>query len=238
MQWFKDNVLQKINFFKTKLQKVRFPKARLPKVGFPKIEFRKTIYGTVGALGISLLMMAVVGNVFLGNLSVADDAMMTASDAKPVSAELEQQYTDEMMEAAAETALFPEVRQAEQETNKEMQSEEASAQILQNSIASLRMERDSSWQCLRERMSSLSEIQQQKLETYAMLQYKEQRLELLLQARGLDHCLVVLEEEQANVIASEKALAEQYEKIYDVVQRNTDYTAEQIVLVPMKTKYS
>lgn len=47
---------------------------------------------------------------------------------------------------------------------------------------------------------------------YEELQYKEQRLEVLLQAKGISDCLVLLEEQQANIIADGAALEQQYEK--------------------------
>ena len=78
------------------------------------------------------------------------------------------------------------------------------------------------------------EEKQQLLGQYERLHYKEQRLELLLQAKGIGPCLVVLEEEQANVIVAEDVLTTQYEKIYDLVRRNTQYEAEQILLLPLQ----
>ena len=56
---------------------------------------------------------------------------------------------------------------------------------------------------------------------------------LLLQAKGIAHCLVILEEQQANVIVAEAELSEQYEKIFDLILRNTDFTAQEIVLLPL-----
>ena len=50
---------------------------------------------------------------------------------------------------------------------------------------------------------------------------------------GISDCLVLLEEQQANIIADGAALEQQYEKIFDSVQRNTDYLPEQIVIVPL-----
>ncbi len=182
---------------------------------------KKMIYGTIGAICVSLMALSVIGNLFLSQLPEAEEAVTT-------SAVLEQRYTEEQLKSASTAALFSQNEATFEEDDYEIEME--------NQIASLRMERDSSWQRLRDRMEQLSDEYQQKLQTYALLQYKEQRLELLLQARGVDHCLVVLEEHQANVIAAEDALKVQYKKIYDLIQRNSDYTAEQIVLVPMKTQ--
>ena len=105
---------------------------------------------------------------------------------------------------------------------------------VENQIAALRMKRDSSWQQLKNQLESLEfEQKQQCLKQYEELQYKEQRLEVLLQAKGISDCLVLLEEQQANIIADGAALEQQYEKIFDLVQRNTDYLPEQIVIVPL-----
>ncbi|MBQ1187577.1 MAG: hypothetical protein IIX62_00675, partial [Peptococcaceae bacterium] len=57
--------------------------------------------------------------------------------------------------------------------------------------------------------------------------------ELLLAAKGIEHCLAVLDEEQANIVVAEEVLKNQYEKIYDVVLRNSGYPAEEIVLIPL-----
>mgnify|MGYP003294054616 CR=1 FL=1 len=75
---------------------------------------------------------------------------------------------------------------------------------------------------------------QQKLRQYAELQYQEKRLELLLNAKGIQHSLAVLSSEQANIIVPEDILQKEYEKLYDLVLRNTDYEESQIILVPLK----
>ncbi len=208
-----------------------FKEKKAKKEGFQNHLFRKTVYGTIGAICVSLLMMGVIGNLLLKSVPQSDETVMTVVEAKQVSAVLEQQYTEEMVQATAETALF------EKSDMSESMKEIENNKMLENSVAALRMERDSSWQRLKDRLDRLDSLAtEQELQRYALLQYKEQRLELLLQARGLEHCLVVLEEKQANVIAAEEELTEQYEKIFDLVQRNSEYTMEQIVLVPVKTE--
>ena len=71
------------------------------------------------------------------------------------------------------------------------------------------------------------------MKQYEELRYREQRLELLLKAKGIENCLALLEEKQANIIVGGTEVAQQYEKIYDLVQRNSDYPSEQIVIVPL-----
>lgn len=123
--------------------------------------------------------------------------------------------------------------QSAQDTEK-LQEQEA-AQALEHKLASLRIRRDSSWQQLYQAVEQLEfEEKQQKLRQYAELQYKEQRLELLIGAKGIDACIAVLEPEQANIIVPEKVLQTDYAKLYDLVLRNTDYEEEQIILVPLK----
>ena len=190
-------------------------------------EFVRVLRTAIGAICMALMAMGVIGNLFLTNLPEQEEAALTASEAQAVVADWEQQYTEEQMQAAAETALVP-----EEKINTEMAGDTAT---LENQIAALRMERDSSWQQLKDGLNGLQFAdKQQILQQYEILQYKEQRLELLLQAKGIHHCLVVLEEQQANVIVVQSELAEQYEKIYDLVQRNTDYAVNQIILVPLK----
>ena len=96
------------------------------------------------------------------------------------------------------------------------------------------MMRDKSWQQLEMRLEGLTDSEKiRRQEQNALLQYKEQRLELLLAAKGFSNCLVVLDEEQANIIVAEQALENQYEKLYDLILRNSDYPAEQIILIPV-----
>lgn len=192
-------------------------------------EFVHAVRAAIGVICMALLAMGVIGNLFFTTLPEQDEAMLTAGQAQETVADWEQQYTEEQMQAAAETALFTEDR-IDTETAEETAT-------LENQIAALRMERDSSWQQLKDGLNHLQfEEKQQWLRQYELLQYKEQRLELLLQAKGIQHCLVVLEEQQANVIVAQSELAEQYEKIYDLVKRNTDYGTDQIILVPLKTE--
>lgn len=192
-------------------------------------EFVHAVRAAIGVICMGLLAMGVIGNLFFTTLPEQDEAMLTAGQAQETVADWEQQYTEEQMQAAAETALFTEDR-IDTETAEETAT-------LENQIAALRMERDSSWQQLKDGLNHLQfEEKQQWLRQYELLQYKEQRLELLLQAKGIQHCLVVLEEQQANVIVAQSELAEQYEKIYDLVKRNTDYGTDQIILVPLKTE--
>ena len=192
-------------------------------------EFVHAVRAAIGVICMGLLAMGVIGNLFFTTLPEQEAAMLTAGQAQETATDWEQQYTEEQMQAAAETALFTEDR-IDTETAEETAT-------LENQIAALRMERDSSWQQLKDGLNHLQfEEKQQWLRQYELLQYKEQRLELLLQAKGIQHCLVVLEEQQANVIVAQSELAEQYEKIYDLVKRNTDYGTDQIILVPLKTE--
>ena len=102
-------------------------------------------------------------------------------------------------------------------------------------FAVMRMERDTGWQELYAAIEQLEFAKKEELlEQYTGLQYKEQRLELLLAARGISDCLVVLEAAQANVIVPEEILQAQYRQVYDLVQRNTDYKETEIVLIPCR----
>ncbi len=136
----------------------------------------------------------------------------------------------------ADAVLIPkfDISETDRERETEEQQKEKEQQALINRIASLRIDRDTGWQQLYHVTEQLHSVEQQQLlQQYAELQYKEQRLELLLSAKGLDPCLVVLEPQQANVIVSAQLLQNQYEKLYDLVLRNTDYAQTQIVLIPL-----
>ena len=113
--------------------------------------------------------------------------------------------------------------------------DEKNVQELEHRTAALRIQRDASWQQLYHAVEQLEfDEKQQKLQQYAELQYQEQRLELLLNAKGIQHSLAVLSSEQANIIVPEDILQKEYEKLYDLVLRNTDYEESQIILVPLK----
>ena len=113
--------------------------------------------------------------------------------------------------------------------------DEKNVKELEHRMAALRIQRDASWQQLYHAVEQLEfDEKQQKLQQYAELQYQEQRLELLLNAKGIQHSLAVLSSEQANIIVPEDILQKEYEKLYDLVLRNTDYEESQIILVPLK----
>ena len=123
---------------------------------------------------------------------------------------------------------------AKQEHAVESQDEK-NEQELEHRMAAMRIQRDASWQQLYHAVEQLEfDEKQQKLQQYAELQYQEQRLELLLNAKGIQHSLAVLSSEQANIIVPEDILQKEYEKLYDLVLRNTDYEESQIILVPLK----
>ena len=182
-------------------------------------QLKNVLRTTMLAIFVSLAIMGIVGNLFFGTLPASDDAVLAAGAEQELQVDYEQQYAIEQQKTIAEQGL----------------SESDRLRTLDNQFAALRMKREQSWQNLRIGLHQLQfEEKQACLRQYEELQYKEQRLELLLQAKGIHHCLAVLETEQANIIVAEWVLAEQYEKIYDLVQRNTTYTAEQIILLPLK----
>ena len=119
----------------------------------------------------------------------------------------------------------------------EMEYEETAMRqsIMENRIAKLRMERDNAWQQLYHTVAQLEFAEkQQTLQQYAELQYCEQKLELLLSAKGIVPALAILGQEQANLIVPADVLQQEYEKLYDLVLRNTEYDETQIILVPLK----
>ena len=119
----------------------------------------------------------------------------------------------------------------------EMEYEETAMRqsIMENRIAKLRMERDNAWQQLYHTVAQLEFAEKQQiLQQYAELQYCEQKLELLLSAKGVVPALAILGQEQANLIVPADILQQEYEKLYDLVLRNTEYDETQIILVPLK----
>ena len=119
----------------------------------------------------------------------------------------------------------------------EMEYEETAMRqsIMENRIAKLRMERDNAWQQLYHTVAQLEFAEkQQTLQQYAELQYCEQKLELLLSAKGIVPALAILGQEQANLVVPADILQQEYEKLYDLVLRNTEYDETQIILVPLK----
>ena len=108
-------------------------------------------------------------------------------------------------------------------------------QTIENRLAAFRIERDTAWQQLYHAVESLEfDDKQQTLHQYAELQYLEQKLELLLKAKGIEYGLVILGEKQANLIVSADILRQEYEKLFDLVLRNTEYDETQIVLIPLE----
>ena len=180
----------------------------------------------LATLGLALFAMAAAGNLFV--TSVQDEAMEAAAELSAAeTAKWETVYTEEQMrQNPVESAVQVEEKQktADEQT------------MLKNRLASLRMMRDKNWQRLQSQLKDIPETEKQEQTVQiALLQHKEQKLELLLAAKGFEYCLVVLGEAQANIIVAEESLEKQYEKIYDVVFRNSGYPSEQIVLIPLVT---
>lgn len=197
-------------------------------------EFGKSVKILIVAICIALFAVGIIWNLFYGTLPTDTTEQPVIGEAVvETEGDWEEQYTAEKMKTV--DAMTPQAEEAavfsDEEAPKATEEEQAS---VENQIAALRMKRDSSWQQLKNQLESLEfEQKQQCLKQYEELQYKEQRLEVLLQAKGISDCLVLLEEQQANIIADGAALEQQYEKIFDLVQRNTDYLPEQIVIVPL-----
>ena len=135
-----------------------------------------------------------------------------------------------LQEGYAEAALI-----SIQENEMEYEETAMRHSIMENRIAELRMERDNAWQQLYHTVAQLEFAEkQQTLQQYAELQYCEQKLELLLSAKGIVPALAILGQEQANLIVPADILQQEYEKLYDLVLRNTEYDETQIILVPLK----
>lgn len=183
------------------------------------------------ALCLALFSLAVIGNLFTDSLQSQEAAV------EPVMTETAMSET-----SMTETALWEETYVKEKQQNpaeaalsaSENRNGQEEQEYLKNRLAALRMMRDKSWHQLEMRLEGLTDSEKiRRQEQNALLQYKEQRLELLLAAKGFSNCLVVLDEEQANIIVAEQALENQYEKLYDLILRNSDYPAEQIILIPV-----
>lgn len=188
------------------------------------------------ALCLALFSLAVIGNLFTDSLQSQEAAM------EPVMTEPAMSETSMTETSMTETAVWEEAYVKEKQQNpaeavlsaNENQNGQEEQEYLKNRLAALRMMRDKSWQQLEMRLEGLTDSEKiRRQEQNALLQYKEQRLELLLAAKGFSNCLVVLDEEQANIIVAEQALENQYEKLYDLILRNSDYPAEQIILIPV-----
>lgn len=188
------------------------------------------------ALCLALFSLAVIGNLFTDSLQSQEAAV------EPVMTETAMSETSMTETSMTETAVWEEAYIKEKQQNpaeaalsaSENRNGQEEQEYLKNRLAALRMMRDKSWQQLEMRLEGLTDSEKiRRQEQNALLQYKEQRLELLLAAKGFSNCLVVLDEEQANIIVAEQALENQYEKLYDLILRNSDYPAEQIILIPV-----
>ena len=188
------------------------------------------------ALCLALFSLAVIGNLFTDSLQSQEAAVELVMTETAMS---ETSMTETSM---TETAVWEEAYVKEKQQNpaeaalsaSENRNGQEEQEYLKNRLAALRMMRDKSWQQLEMRLEGLTDSEKiRRQEQNALLQYKEQRLELLLAAKGFSNCLVVLDEEQANIIVAEQALENQYEKLYDLILRNSDYPAEQIILIPV-----
>ena len=188
------------------------------------------------ALCLALFSLAVIGNLFTDSLQSQEAAV------EPVMTETAMSETSMTETSMTETAVWEEAYVKEKQQNpaeaalsaSENRNGQEEQEYLKNRLAALRMMRDKSWQQLETQLEGLTDSEKiRRQEQNALLQYKEQRLELLLAAKGFSNCLVVLDEEQANIIVAEQALENQYEKLYDLILRNSDYPAEQIILIPV-----
>lgn len=190
-------------------------------------EFGKAVRILILMLCIALFFVGFIWNLCYGTMHTEEESASAMSAAEQ-SQVWEAQYAMEQQSAVETTLRNDENVHMPSNTVKEVTPEEQ--------FAALRMKRDSAWQVLQDQLTELEQAEREEyLAQYAKRRYKEQRLELLLQAKGIAHCLVILEEQQANVIVAEAELREQYEKIFDLILRNTDFTAQEIVLLPLSS---
>lgn len=188
-------------------------------------EFGKAVRVFILMLCIALFSVGIIWNLCYGTMNAEEEAALAMSAAEQ-SQVWEAQYAMEQ-QSAVETTLRSDEKAS-------MSSNALETVTPEEQFAALRMKRDSAWQVLQDQLAELTQPErEQYLAQYAQRRYKEQRLELLLQAKGIAHCLVILEEQQANVIVAEAELREHYEKIFDLILRNTDFTAQEIVLLPL-----
>ena len=172
---------------------------------------------TVIRLLILVLCVLLFGAGALWNLCVQPETAETSGDVN-------------LQEGYAEASLI-----SIQENEMEYGETAIRQSIMENRIAELRMERDNAWHRLYHTVVQLEFAEkQQTLQQYAELQYCEQKLELLLSAKGIVPALAILGQEQANLIVPADILQQEYEKLYDLVLRNTEYDETQIILVPLK----
>ena len=172
---------------------------------------------TVIRLLILVLCVLLFGAGALWNLCVQPETAETSEDVN-------------LQEGYAEASLI-----SIQENEMKYEETAIRQSIMENRIAELRMERDNAWQQLYHTVVQLEFAEkQQTLQQYAELQYCEQKLELLLSAKGIVPALAILGQEQANLIVPADILQQEYEKLYDLVLRNTEYDETQIILVPLK----
>ena len=138
-------------------------------------------------------------------------------------------------EAAEAVTATPSLQPIDEHLEESAEPEQREQQTMEDRIAALRMERDDSWQQLYLALDGVDpERRQTILQQYTELQYKEQRLELLISAKGIAHCLVVLEPEHANIVVPAEVAKNQYEKLFDLVRRNTTYAETNIIIVPLQ----
>lgn len=116
-------------------------------------------------------------------------------------------------------------------------------QSYEEQIAAFRIDKERSWAQKLEYLQALASNPESSttLRTTAENQlmqgnaqrYLEQQLELLIKAKDFSDCLVVINEKQINVIVEEKEAKEGYLKLADIILRNSDFTQEQIVILPL-----
>lgn len=203
-------------------------------------KFQKAVGTFFGVLCVALLMVTCLW--YHSVCSIPQEAETVAELGKVEEERIEddilweQQYTEEQR-AGVE---IEEKEEEGQKTNEVLGNSKGSEEFvvqdkkLENKIATLRMKREKNWKqweyALEQREDTESEAL---LKKYQALRYKEQELEVLLQAKGISQNLVVLEEQQANILVEASKAETQYEKIYDLVERNTDYLPEAIVVIPL-----
>ena len=148
-------------------------------------EFGKAVRILILMLCIALFFVGFIWNLCYGTMHTEEESASAMSAAEQ-SQVWEAQYAMEQQSAVETTLRNDENVHMPSNTVKEVTPEEQ--------FAALRMKRDSAWQVLQDQLAELEQAErEQYLAQYAKRIYKEQRLELLLQAKGIAHCLVILE---------------------------------------------
>lgn len=113
----------------------------------------------------------------------------------------------------------------------DVNEEEKIENLAEQELAKLRIAKEKAWS---EKMACWEELgQTEKLEADNLQHFREQQLEILIQAKGFSQSVVIITEKRVNVLVPEQEAKTGYQILHDLVTGNLDVAPPDVYIIPL-----